>query len=142
MCIIEAHTGKVPFDGFSDDAITDAAFEELPVCCPVGKDERIWALVEKMTRSHPADRIDMQYVNYELEKMKDEEAKHVEHLCSSCSKPLSVTDKFCSGCGTSRISTARPEIAQVTELGKNLELLASKCESTFKNQLLCLHVYD
>lgn len=70
MCIIEAHTGKVPFDGFSDDAITDAAFEELPVCCPVGMDESIWALVKKMTRSHLADRIDMQYVNYELEKIK------------------------------------------------------------------------
>lgn len=47
MCIIEAHTGKVPFDRFSDEAISNAAFDSLEVCCPAGMSERVWALLKR-----------------------------------------------------------------------------------------------
>lgn len=79
----------------------------------------------------------MQYVNFELEKLAEDEAKNAQAVCSKFSKPMPVLDKFCLEC-----ASTRPQNGKVIQLGEKLESLVAACASTFESQLLCLHVTD
>lgn len=53
-----------------------------PVSRPFGMSDMAWCLVERMTKSHPSDRIDMTEVTIKLKKLADEEAEEkLEEAC-------------------------------------------------------------